>query len=120
MLAPAFRQRARGADDLPSNCNYPVKDQSRSHRPFKTSATTDSNQPETATLNIGPAAIGVIQTVPSKAHYRARAAAGGLGKHSPNVCIHWKQQPLNSHDESRVLDFAPFAMRFTASRIAFG
>lgn len=33
------------ADGQPSNCNYPVKDQSRSHRPFKASATTESNQP---------------------------------------------------------------------------
>ena len=63
--------------------------------------------------------MAVIQTVPSKAHYRTRAAAGGLRKHSPNVCIHWQQQALSSHDKSSALGFAPFAIRFTASRIAF-
>lgn len=61
------------------------------------------------------AAIAVIQTVPSKAHYRAGAAADGLRKHSLNVCIHWQQQALSSHDESSALGFAPFAIRFTAS-----
>lgn len=60
------------------------------------------------------AAIAVIQTVPSKAHYRARAAVGGLIKHSLNVCIHW-QQALSSHDDSSALGFAPFDIRFTAS-----
>lgn len=66
------------------------------------------------------AAIAVIQNVPSKAHYRTRAAAGGLRRHSLNVCIHWQQQALSSHDESSALGFAPLAIRFTASCIAFG
>ena len=75
---------------------------------------------KTTTPDVGSAAIAVIQTMLSKAHYRARAAAGGLRKHSPNVCIHWQRQALSSHDESSALGFAPFAIRFTASRIAFG
>ena len=66
------------------------------------------------------AAIAVIQTVPSKAHYRTRAAAGGLRKHSLNVCIHWQQQALSSHDDSSALGFAPFAIRFTASASRLG
>ncbi|WP_228898433.1 helix-turn-helix transcriptional regulator [Acidovorax sp. Leaf73] len=45
MLAPAFRQRARSADGQPPNCNYPGNDRRRSHRSFKSSATTESNQP---------------------------------------------------------------------------
>ena len=77
----------------------------------------DSDQPGPAVVvSIDwSAAIAAIQTAPSKAHYRARAAAGGLRKHSLNVCIHWQQQALSSHDESSALGFAPFAIRFTAS-----
>lgn len=79
------------------------------------------NSPPVAAIpDVVSAAIAVIQPVPYKAHYRARATAGGLKKHSLNVCIHWQQQALSSHDELSALGFAPFAIRFAASRISFG
>lgn len=66
------------------------------------------------------AATAVICPSSSSACYRARAAVDCLRKYSLNVCIHWQQQDLGSHDESSALRFAPFAILFAASPIAFG